>query len=47
MSRSRVVVDEGHKVSLGRLGELCYVGSVDEEFWFEEGLILVVVISLV
>src|SRR6266436_9317412 len=41
-----VVVDEGHEVSFCGVWDLCY-GSVDEEVWFKEGLVLVVVISLI
>src|SRR6266403_2939985 len=47
VSCHRMVVDKGHKVPFGRLRELCHVGGIDEEFWFEEGLVSVVVISLV
>ncbi len=46
MSCSRVVVDEGHEVSFRGVRDLGR-DSVDEEFWFEEGLVLVVVVSLI
>ncbi len=46
MSCGRVVVDEGHEVSFRGVRDLCHSG-IDEEFWFEEGLISIVVISLV
>ncbi len=42
-----VVVDEGHEVPFGGIWDLCYVGGIDKEFRFKEGLILVVVVSLI
>ncbi len=42
-----MVMDESHEVSFGGVRELCYVGSIDEEFWFEESLIFIVVVSLI
>ncbi len=42
-----MVMDEGHKISFGGVWELCQVGGIDEEFWFEESLILIVVFSLI
>ncbi len=46
VSHRGVVVDEGHEVPFCGVWDLCY-SSVDEEFWFEEGLVFVVVISLI
>ncbi|SRR6266436_5652061 len=42
-----VVVDESHEVSFGGVWEMHHVGGIDEEFWFEESLILVVIFSLI
>ena len=39
-------MDEGHEVPLGGVWDLCY-GGVDKELWFEEGLIFIIVFSLV
>ncbi len=39
-------MDEGHEVPLGGVWDLGY-GGIDKEFRFEEGLVLVVVISLI
>ena len=47
VSRGGVVVDEGHEVPFGGIWDLCYVGGIDKEFRFKEGLILVVVVSLI
>src|SRR6266404_1914167 len=47
VSCRRVVMDEGHKVLFGRFWELHCMGGIDEEFWFEKGLIPVVVVPLV
>jgi len=41
-----VIVDEGHEVSFRGVWDSCS-GGVDEEFWFEEGLVFVVVVSLI
>ncbi len=46
MSCCRVIVDESHEVPFRGLQD-SYYGGIDKEFWLEEGLILVVVISLV
>ncbi len=46
MSCGGVVVDEGHEVFFGGIWDLCY-DSIDKEFWFEKGLIFVVVVSLI
>ena len=46
VSSGRVVVDEGHEVPFRGVWDLRR-GGVDEEFWFEEGLIPIVVVSLV
>ncbi len=46
MSCHGVVVDEGHEVPFRGIGDLCY-GSINEEFWFKEGLIFIVVVSLI
>ena len=42
-----MVMDEGHEVLFGGIWDLRYAGGVDEEFWFEEGLIFIIVVSLV
>ncbi len=46
MSCGGVIVDEGHKISFRGVRDLC-CSSVDKEFWFEEGLVFVVVVSLI
>src|SRR6266403_6375818 len=46
VSRSRVIVNEVHQSSFRGVWYLCS-GSVYEEFWFKQGLVLVVVVSLV
>src|SRR6266436_10405192 len=46
MSCGGVIMDESHKVSFQGVQYLCG-SSVYEEFWFKEGLILVVVVPLV
>src|SRR6266403_3933433 len=46
MSCGGVIVDKGHKISFQGVRDLC-CGSVDKEFWFEEGLVFVVVVSLI
>ena len=40
-------MDEGHKVSFGGVWDLRRMSGVDEEFGFEEGLIFIIVVSLV
>ncbi len=46
VSCSGVVVDEGHEVSFRGIWDLGR-DSVDKEFWSEEGLVFVVIVSLV
>src|SRR6266403_6203677 len=41
-----VIVDEGHEISFRGVWDLC-CGSVNKDFWFEEGLVFVVVVSLI
>ena len=41
-----VIMDEGHEISFRGVWDLC-CSSVDKEFWFEEGLVFVVVVSLI
>ncbi len=47
MSRHGVVVDEGHEIPFRGVWKSRYVGSINEKFWFEESLILVVVFPLI
>ena len=39
-------MNKSHEVSFGGVWDLC-CSSIDEEFWFEEGLVFIVVASLV
>ncbi len=41
-----MIMDVGHKIPFRGVWDLSYVG-IDEELRFEEGLVLVVVVSLV
>ncbi len=46
MSCGRVVMNEGHEVPFRGVWDLC-CSSIDKEFRFKEGLIFIVIISLV
>ncbi len=40
-------MDQNHKVSFQQFWECCYVGGFDEELRLKEGLVLVIVVSLI